>query len=271
VKPLIYRALFLVCWLSFGAADAQDLPKQEAVQRLVRSHDPSIFVATGALYLKQEAIRANGGKPLSPGVLAEVDRLIDANVRDPAWFYAGLSGAADRFLSAEEADEIATHFDTEGGQLQRRVIELAVGEVLMNVYTFTDRIDYRVKGSSRELQDLQSAVGPMRGTCACPTPRDIDNLKPVADGRAIQVAQDLSVYPGTVKFASGGAGVKYVKILMMQGIESMTAHFEAVAKQIREIVVTQEVGRLKSRATIRIDCNSRFGNDRFLSTVFVDN
>ena len=239
----IYRVFFPLCLLLFGAAHAQGDSKQEAVQRLVQSHDPSIFVATGALYLKQEAIRANGSKPLSAAAQVEVDRLIDANVRDPAWFYAGLSGAADRYLSAEEADEIATHFDTEGGQLQRRVIELAVGEVLMNVYTFTDRIDYRLKGSSRELQDLQYAVGPMRGTCACPTSRDIGNLQPVTDARAIQVAQDLSVYPGTVKFASGGAGVKYVKILMMQGIESMTTHFEVVAKQIRQVAAAQNTPR----------------------------
>ena len=241
--PTICRAFLLLCLLNVAAAPARDDSKQEAVQRLVQSHDPSIFVATGALYLKQEAIRAAGGTALSPAMQAEVDRLIEVNVRDPAWFYAGLGSTAARFLSAEEADEIATHFATEGGQLQRRVIELAVGEVLMNVYTFTDRIDYRVKGSARELQDLQYAVGPMRGTCACPTPRDIDNLQPVADGRAIQVAQDLSIYPGTVKFASGGAGVKYVKILMMQGVESMTTHFEAVAKQIRAVVAAQNAAR----------------------------
>jgi hypothetical protein len=240
--PIASRALFLLCLLGFSAANAQDELKQEAVQRLVRSHDPSIFVATGALYLKQEAIRAAGGKPLSPDVQAEVDRLIDANLRNPAWFYAGLGDAANRFLSAEEADEIATHFATEGGQLQRRVLELSVSEVLLNVYTFTDRIDYRLNGSARELQDLQYAVGPLRGTCACPTPRDIERLQPVADAQAIQVAQDLSTYPGTVRFASGGAGVKYVKVLMMQGVESMTTHFEAMAKQIRQVVM-QSPGR----------------------------
>src|SRR5262245_1830389 len=111
--PIACRALFLLCLLSFSAAYAENDLKQEAVQRLARSHDPSIFVATGALYLKQEAIRAAGGKPLSPDVQAEVDRLIDVNVRNPGWFYAGLGDAADRFLSAEEADEIATHFATE--------------------------------------------------------------------------------------------------------------------------------------------------------------
>jgi hypothetical protein len=34
-----------------------------------------------------------------------------------------------------------------------------------------------------------------------------------------------------------------VKILMMQGVESMTAHFEAVAKQIREVVATRNATR----------------------------
>jgi hypothetical protein len=234
---------FLLLSFALGAAHAQSDATEEAVQRLVHSHDPSIFVATGALYLKQEAIRTARGNALSPTARAEVERIIDANVRGTTWFYAGLSAAVAPYLTAEEADEVATHFATDTGRLQRRAIELAVGEVLMNVYTFTDRIDYRVKDSSRELEALQEAVGPLRGTCACPTPRELNELTPVSEGGPLPGVEDLSDRPEAVKFASRGAGVKYMKVLMIQGIESMTNHFESVARQIRSVAAADNASR----------------------------
>jgi hypothetical protein len=243
----IYRFFFLLCSLTLcsltiGAAHAQQDLKDNAVQRVVHAHDASIFVATGALYLKQTAIRAADGKPLSPALESEVDHIIDTNVRDPAWFYAAWSSAIEPLLSVQEADEIAAHFTTEGGQLQRQVIEQALGEVLMSTYTFTNRIDYHLAGSSREMQDLQRSVGPARGTCACPTQKDLQDLQRVTDSRQFN-GQDLSIYPGAVAFATGGTGVKYVKILMMQGVGSINTHFESVAKQIQQVVAAQKMYR----------------------------
>jgi hypothetical protein len=221
---------FLLLSFALGSAHAQSDAKEEAVQRLVHSHDPSIFVATGALYLKQEAIRTARGNALSPTARAEVERIIDANVRDPTWFYAGLSAAVAPYLTAEEADEVATHFATDTGRLQRRAIELAVGEVLMNVYTFTDRIDYRIKESSRELEALQEVVGP-------------NELTRVSQGNALPGVEDLSDRPEAVKFASRGAGIEYMKVLMIQGIESMTNHFESVAQQVRSVAAADSASR----------------------------
>ncbi|MFN0315395.1 MAG: hypothetical protein ACKVQA_10195 [Burkholderiales bacterium] len=143
----LYRTFALLCLVAFSAAYAQEEDlKADAVRRVVQAHDPAIFVSTGALYLKQEAIRSAGGKPLSPAALAEVDRIIDAQVRDPAWFYAAWGAAIGRYMTAEEADEIAVHFNTEVGQLQRHVMELAIGEVLMSTYTFTHicPVDFRI-------------------------------------------------------------------------------------------------------------------------------
>jgi hypothetical protein len=231
--------LALLALLPAIVAHAQSDPNSEAVQRLAHSQDPALFVATGALYVKQEAIRANGNKPLPPELDAEVERVIDAEIRDPAWFHGVIADVGGRFLSTEEADEIATHFGTEGGQLQRRLVEQATNEVLINVYTFTDRIDYRLAGSEREFRDLYAAAGPERGSCACPTPREQDEIRAAGDSQSIKVSQDLTAYPGTLKFASGGAGVKYVKALMLQGIGGMTSHFEAVAKQVRATVASR--------------------------------
>lgn len=206
----------LMCVISApGArAGAQEELKAEAVHRVVTAHDPAIFAATGALYLKQEALRAAGGRALPPKVLAEVDRLIDSEVRATGWFVTGWGVVIDRYLSAEEADEVAVHFATEGGQLQRRVIELTAAEVLMSNYTFTDRIDHRLAGAEAELKALQRAV----------------------DERQFNGIQDFSRYPDAVRFASAGAGVKYMKMIMIQGVEAITQHFEAVAVQVRAVV-----------------------------------
>jgi hypothetical protein len=233
----LHRILAFLCLLTFGAAHAQEEDlKADAVRRVVQAHDPAIFVTTGALYLKQEAIRAAGGKPLTASVLAEVDRIIDAQVRDPKWLYAAWGAAISQHMSAEEADEIAVHFNTEVGQLQRHVMELAIGEVLMSTYTFTNKIDHRLAASARELEDVQRAVGTMRGTCNCPTQREVQDLERVANNRQPLSIRDLSSEPAAVKFAGGGVGVKYLKMLMIQGIGSVINHFESVAKQIREVV-----------------------------------
>ncbi|MSQ58762.1 MAG: hypothetical protein EXR36_03730 [Betaproteobacteria bacterium] len=159
---ILYRGFALLCFLAFGVVHAQEENlKGDAARRLVQAHDPAIFVSTGALYLKQEAIRSAGGKPLSATQLAEVGRIIDAQVRDSAWFHAVLGAAIAQYMTEEEADEIAVHFTTEVSQLQRHVIELSVGEVLMSTYTFTNKTDYRLAASPRELQDVQRAVGSM--------------------------------------------------------------------------------------------------------------
>ena len=239
---LVHCGFFLLCLLACAGASAEQDLKEEALQRVVQAHDPSLFVATGALYLKQEAIRAAGGRALSPELEAEVEQIIDAGVRDPAWFRAVLHDVIAPVLSAEEADEIATHFDTEGGRLQRRTVELAVGEVLETTYTFTNKIDYRLAAfSKRELADLHSAAGSMRGTCNCPTPKEREEMQRASSGAQPEEATDLSKYPDAVKFASSGAGLKYMKTLTIQGIAAMHAHFDSVAKQIRETVASRNV------------------------------
>lgn len=212
---------------------------EDAVQRVALAHDPALFLATGALYVKQEAVRANGGKPLPPELDAEVERVIDAGVRDPAWFRDMLESVIGSALSAEEADAVATHFDTKGGRLQRRTIELAVSEVLTNTYTFTNKIDYQLAAASkREMDDLHAAAGPMRGTCNCPTPKEREDMQRVSGG-APEGPADIPKYPEAVKFANSALGVKYMKTLTLQGIEAMNAHFDMVAKQVRELVASR--------------------------------
>jgi hypothetical protein len=224
--------LLLLLAGAVSAADDPDL-KRDAIERLAASHDPAIVVGVGRVYIKQLGLnrareiiaqqgRAAGlGAQWNDGVpewqdaerrlTAVVDDLIARQVEDPAWLRAAWGREADRVLNAEEADEIATHFATEGGQMQRGVIELLlVGETLVANYTMTDRIRYGVKGAEREMELLQKAWW-------------------VNDHRRVY---DFTAYPNAVRFASQDPGVKYAKMLAMQGIDAVNRHLDAVAVQV---------------------------------------
>jgi hypothetical protein len=216
-----------------AALCATDALKEEAVTRLAASHDPAIPIAIGRVYVKQagleseRALLAERGKaagldagwgPRAPEwqaaeapLTAIIDGIIGRQVDDPAWFREAWAREAARVLNAEEADEIATHFSSEGGKQQRAVIELLlVGETLIANYTFTDRIRYGVKGSEREMEQLQSVWW-------------------VTDHTKIY---DFTPYPNAVRFATQDPGVKYSKMLAIQGIDALSRHYEAVVKEI---------------------------------------
>jgi hypothetical protein len=145
-----------------------------------------------------------------------VDQIIQTKVANPAWVKEAWSGLTSQLLNGEEADEIAVHFQTEGGQLQRQVIEWFVGELTLQTYTFTDRLKYGVPGSEQEMRDLQVVTYERKGRF----PR----------------IYDLSGYPDAVRFASSGPGVKYVKMMVMQGVNAVHVHLEAAADEARALI-----------------------------------
>ena len=109
---------------------------------------------------------------------------------------------------------MAVHFRTQGGQLQRRVIEWFVGELTLQTYTFTDRLKYGVPGSEQEMRDLQM----------------------VTYERIFRGIHDFTAYPGAVKFASTDPGVKYFKMMVMQGVHAVHVHLERVADEARAAI-----------------------------------
>ena len=84
------------------------------------------------------------------------------------------------------SDEVAVHFRSEGGELQRQVIEWFVGELTLQTYTFTDRLKYGVPGSEQEMKDLQVITYERK-----------DRFPPI---------YDLTGYPGAIRFASTDPG-----------------------------------------------------------------
>ncbi len=224
---LLLAAVLLALVGSATAADAE--LKREAIERLAASHDPAIPVGVGRVYVKQAGLRharkllAERGRAAAAGpgwnaqapewqvaeaeLTAIIDRTIADQVENPAWFRKAWGEAAAGILSAEEADEIASHFATEGGAMQRQVIELLlVGETLVANYTFTERIRYDVPGAEREMAQLQKTWW-------------------VEDHRRVY---DFTPYPNAMRFASQDPGVKYSKMLAIQGIDAINRHFDAV-------------------------------------------
>lgn len=238
-RCLALAALFAVALPSLGATEAL---KEEAIARLAASHDPAIPLAIGRVYVKQaglesaRALLAERGKAagLSAGwgpqapewqsaeamLTRVVDEVIVRRVDDPAWFREAWGREAARFLNAEEADEIATHFSTEGGRQQRAVIELLlVGETMIANYTFTDRIRYGVKGSEREMEQLQQVWW-------------------VTDHKKVY---DFTPYPNAIHFATQNPGVKYCKMLAIQGIDALNRHYEGVVREMKDALRQAEI------------------------------
>jgi hypothetical protein len=83
--------------------------------------------------------------------MQRTDALIQRKVASGAWVQEAWSEQISTILNGEEADEIAVQFRSEGGELQRRVIEWFVGELTLQTYTSTDRVKYGVPGSEQEM------------------------------------------------------------------------------------------------------------------------
>ncbi len=221
---------------ALGQTDEAEL-KRDAVSRVADSHDPALSVGIGRVYVKQQALlearqvlrergKAAGLGPdrWTPGnanwqaaereLMQGVDPLIEKKVATSLWVKEAWSQLISQTLNAEEADQVAVHFQTEGGQLQRRVIEWFVGELTLQTYTFTDRLKYGVPGSEREMKDLQV----------------------ITYERIFPGIQDFTSYPGTVQFASTDPGVKYFKMMVMQGVHAVHTHLEAVADEARTMI-----------------------------------
>ena len=208
---------------------AADTLKDDAIARLAASHEPDVPVAVGRLAVKQAGLGAartllarrgsdaglgrgwNAAAPEWQEAEAHFSRIVDGviarGIEDADWLRAIWTGQAARVLNAEEADEIATHFATPAGREQRVVIEIkVVGELLLASYTFTDRISDRVPGSEREfalMQAIWAEREPFR-------------------------ARNFDGDPGAIRFGSRNPGVKYVRMLAMQGVEAMLGHINAV-------------------------------------------
>ena len=235
-------ALFAAVFVSaaFAAQDpGEEELKRDAVSRLVEAHDVALPVYIGRVYVKQAALNAARDLLAERGKTAGLDRkswnldapqwqsaerelmqgtdaLIQRKVASGYWVQEAWSEQVSTILNGEEADEIAVHFRSEGGELQRRVIEWFVGELTLQTYTFTDRLKYGVPGSEQEMRDLQVATYEAKS-----------HFAPI---------YDLTKYDNNMRFASSEAGIKYFKMMAIQGVNLVHQHLELVAEEARKTI-----------------------------------
>ena len=240
IRSLVAVVTMALCLAISAASAAEDEAlKQDAVSRVVESHDPALSVNIGRVYVKQAALGAArdllGERGKAAGLSKQqwnlnspewqsaehelmqgVNELIQRKVTNPAWVKEGWSQVISSALNGEQADEIAVHFESEGGGLQRQVIEWFVGELTLQTYTFTDRLRYGVPGSEEEMRDLQIVTYERKG-----------RFPPI---------YDLTKYPDAVRFASTDPGVKYFKTMVIQGVHALHTHLESVANEARTTI-----------------------------------
>ena len=246
-----FAALAAVFFMPVAVAEEQDVEalKSDAVSRLIESHDTALSVNIGRVYVKQSALiaardllyrkgreaglssdtwnlKAAEWQAAERALTEGTDELIQRRVANPVWVKEAWQELTANIFNGEEADEVAVHFQTEGGELQRRVIEWFVGELTLQTYTFTDRLKYGVPGSEQEMLDLHRVTMEARSHFGDP-----DNFGEV---------YDLSKYPDAVRFASRGPGVEYFKMMVLQGVHALHVHLEAVAAQTRDTVAARE-------------------------------
>lgn len=231
-------ALAMAFFVSFAhGEDVSDAAlKRDAVERVADAHDTALSINIGRVYVKQAALTEARDLLYRKGrdaglkyatwnlttaewqqaerlLVGGIDEQIRVEVADAAWLEQAWSGLIAQTLNGEEADEIAVHFRTEGGGLQRRVIEWYVGELTLQYYTFTDRLKYGVPGSEQEMLDLHNTTAEIKS-----------HFEPI---------YDLSEYPNAMRFASRDPGVKYMKMMVMQGVNVIHTHLEKVANEAR--------------------------------------
>ena len=151
--------------------------ERDAIERVVESHDHTLLIGGAKLMIKQAAIRsarkllAEWGREAGLGrewwddapeyraakteLLGLADATIAQRVAPGLWIKEAWSEYMAREFSAEEADVIANHFQTEGGRKQRMLMDWYLGEFVLFNYTFTDRFEYELKESEAELFALQ--------------------------------------------------------------------------------------------------------------------
>ena len=271
---LIKIVLLIKLTLLSTAVFAQEDPtyeelKEDAVTRLVDELDTTLPKYIARVYAKQAAILQAKALLTLVGnenqlrqdlwqednhIWTEAERFlidgadvtIEERIIKPSWLRDAWYGHTYRILGAEGADEVAVHFKSKGGTLQRKVIEYYVGELSLAFYTLgTDRVvQWGLRGSEKEMKELQIKTYELKGSFGCGkyahvnNPCNHEDMEP--NYTTLNPIYDLTGFENTMRFASRGPGVEFMKMMMIQGVHEVHIHAEKVAAILRSQVLSKK-------------------------------
>lgn len=226
-------ALFLAPAWAIEESDEAARYTAEAIDRVVESHDPSLIMGAGRLFIRQAAIRSARGllaqwggeagldgrwsadapewQAAEQALLRSAEQITVEHFENPDWIRSAWRSYSRELLSGEEADRIAVHFTTAGGQRQRQLMDWFLGEFVLFIYTYTDRIQYNLPGSEEQLRQLQ---------------RLARQRIPVED------VEFASRFPETLNFIGRDPGLKYWNMLATPLLGEIVRHIDGVARSI---------------------------------------
>jgi hypothetical protein len=235
---MLFATLFSVPAPASQQEETEEYTRQ-AVERVVESHDNTLLLGGGKLMIKQAAVRAarrllsEWGREAGLGgewwddapeyraakteLLTVADTTIQRRYASGTWLKETWSQYTGNELNGEEADIIATHFETEGGQKVRMLMDWYLGEMVLFNYTFTDRFEYELKDAERELKALQE---------------EANKRLPRED------VEFSSRYPESFKFLNCSPdgrycpGVKYWKMLIYPLLGEVIRYIDATSGEI---------------------------------------
>lgn len=215
--------------------DERERNKAAAIDRVVESHDHSLILGAGRVFIRQAAIRsarsllaqwgseagldtgwnasAEEWRSAEQAMLEEAERIAERRFENPSWISEAWQSYTSELLSGEEADHIAVHFTTEGGRRQRELMDWFLGETVLFIYTYTDRIQYNLPGAESEMRELQ---------------RIARQRVPVED------VEFASKFADTLNFIGRDPGLKYWKMLGIPLVGEIVRHIDGVAREIED-------------------------------------
>ncbi len=151
--------------------------KSDKVQQLVANHDLRLSIATGNLYLKQQAlleIRSllaalgrDGGlgetwnrfdpqwQSLERDLLDRVNGPVQARFAQLDWLARQWEALDERDFSEADIDQLLAHFRTEFGRKQLMIVDHGVATHVSGALTFSGRLLYDVPGAEAERAVMQ--------------------------------------------------------------------------------------------------------------------
>lgn len=247
------QAALLLCLLWASGPGAQQTEERAeareqqrtAVNRVAAVHDLTMITATARLILRQAALRTardhlwSLGRERSLGpdwklgdpdwsaaeaaMLQDAPPLIAAAFADDlrlrnVWTEAAVTG-----LDGEEADVIASHFESDAGKEQLALMDWFLSETVLFRYTYTNQFQYDMPGTEAEQKELQRIAVPK-------IPRKDNELD--FSKRNPEAFQFVACSPDN-RYCPG---VKYVRLVAKKVSSELVVTIDAVLRRVIEAV-----------------------------------